>query len=105
MLDFRQTVSERVLEKQYVPFACVLCILSDGIRRKNRDVAEVFAPGFSWPAAIDAATDVYNGVGISLFLLSADININVVRVLERSHITWCLCLVYVRPLQCRPAVN
>jgi len=30
--------------------------------RKNRDVAEVFAKGFEWKKAIDAAADVYNGV-------------------------------------------
>lgn len=32
--------------------------------RKDKDVGRVFAGGFSWPAAIDAAADVYNGVGI-----------------------------------------
>ncbi|KIW02846.1 uncharacterized protein PV09_05902 [Verruconis gallopava] len=39
-----KNISERVHEKE-----------------KNRDIADVFAPGFSWPAAIDAAADVYNG--------------------------------------------
>ncbi|QDS77876.1 hypothetical protein FKW77_000346 [Venturia effusa] len=39
-----QTVSDAVLEKE-----------------KNRDVAEVFAKGFEWQKAIDAAADVYNG--------------------------------------------
>jgi hypothetical protein len=32
------------------------------LHRKNREVNEVFASGLSWPAAIDAAADVYNGV-------------------------------------------
>jgi hypothetical protein len=33
--------------------------------RKDKDVGRVFARGFSWPAAIDAAADVYNGVSIA----------------------------------------
>ncbi|KAF2084546.1 calcofluor white hypersensitive protein [Saccharata proteae CBS 121410] len=41
-----KTVSDRIVEKE-----------------KNRDpmVAEMYAQGFSWPAALDAAADVYNG--------------------------------------------
>lgn len=30
-------------------------------KHKDKDVGRVFAGGFSWPAAIDAAADVYNG--------------------------------------------
>lgn len=41
----------------------VAILMSD---RKNRQVGEVFGAGFSWPAAIDAAADVYNGVRIAI---------------------------------------
>lgn len=56
-------MSGAVLEKEYVE-----SLLRDKhdliFGRKNRDVAEVFAPEFSWPAAIDTAADVYNGVSL-----------------------------------------
>lgn len=30
--------------------------------RKNKEVAKFVTAGFSWPTALDAAADVYNGV-------------------------------------------
>lgn len=33
--------------------------------RKDKDVGRAFTGDFPWPAAIDAAADVYNGVSIA----------------------------------------
>jgi len=36
--------------------------------RRNRDIAEIFLPGFSATAFVDALADVYNGVSRKLIL-------------------------------------
>lgn len=60
----KQIVADAVLEKEYVPLLITLkCELLTFIR-KNTEAAQVFGGGFSWPAALDAVADVYNGVSI-----------------------------------------
>ena len=57
-------MADAVLEKEYVvhpPFWASVLIQKC---RKDKEMGVVFGHGFSWPAAIDAAADVYNGVRI-----------------------------------------
>lgn len=58
------TVSDKVLEKQYVKssFFCWKRIVLRRDCRRNRDVADVLSAGFSWPAMLDSVADTYLGV-------------------------------------------
>ena len=59
-----KAVADAVVEKQYVVITLHLKFFLT-FHRKDKDVGRAFAGDFPWPAAIDAAADVYNGVGIA----------------------------------------
>lgn len=42
------------------------------LSRQNRDIAEVFSPGFSTSAFVDALADVFNGVSTIVYLDQQD---------------------------------
>jgi hypothetical protein len=79
-------VSDAVLEKEYVFSHLRFSSGFNNLCRKNRDVAEVFAPGFSWPAAIDSAADVYNGVSTSFKNMQLRSNSVAVCLLVHGHL-------------------
>lgn len=57
----KKLVADAILEKEYVILAPHF-VLANAFSRKKKQVGQVFSQTFSWPEAIDAAADVYNGV-------------------------------------------
>lgn len=56
-------------------------------------MAEIFAPGFSLKAALDAAADVYNGVRILYSHTAFRADVSTVCLLVNAHIFGCFRLV------------
>ena len=56
MPSLRKSTSESLEKKR---------VLELTLFRKDKPIGQTFGSGFSWPEAIDAAADVYNGVSQS----------------------------------------
>ena len=63
--------------------------------RKDKPVGHIFGSGFSWSEAVDAAAEIYNGVGSKQrgTLIVATLITRVVRILVNANVPRAYCVV------------
>ena len=61
--------------------------------RKEKPVGHIFGSGFSWSEAVDAAADIYNGVGPKDILIVTMLIDCVVRLLVNADVSRAYCVV------------